>query len=41
MADAVGNARLTRIPGAGHLSPLERPDDVSEALLDFLAERSG
>jgi pimeloyl-ACP methyl ester carboxylesterase len=41
MADAVENARLARIPGAGHLSPLERPDDVSEALLDFLAERSG
>jgi pimeloyl-ACP methyl ester carboxylesterase len=30
-----------RIPGAGHLSPLERPNDVSEPLVDFLAEMSG
>jgi pimeloyl-ACP methyl ester carboxylesterase len=28
--------RLVRLPGAGHLSPLERPDEVSEELLGFL-----
>jgi pimeloyl-ACP methyl ester carboxylesterase len=41
MAAAIDGARLVRIPGAGHLSPLERPDDVSEPLVDFLAEMSG
>jgi 3-oxoadipate enol-lactonase len=41
MAAAIEGARLVRLPGAGHLSPLERPRDVSEALVDFLAEVSG
>ena len=40
MAAAVDGARLVRIPGAGHLSPLERPDDVAESLVAFLAEAS-
>jgi pimeloyl-ACP methyl ester carboxylesterase len=30
--------RLVRLPGAGHLSPLERPDEVSEELLGFLEQ---
>jgi pimeloyl-ACP methyl ester carboxylesterase len=38
MVAALPNARFSRIAGAGHLSPLERPDEVSEALLDFLGE---
>jgi pimeloyl-ACP methyl ester carboxylesterase len=41
MVAALDGARLVRIPGAGHLSPLERPDEVAEALIDFLAEVSG
>ncbi|MGH3016386.1 MAG: alpha/beta fold hydrolase, partial [Gaiellaceae bacterium] len=38
MAAAIDGARLVRIPRAGHLSPLERADEVAEALLAFLAE---
>jgi 3-oxoadipate enol-lactonase len=38
MAAALPNARFSRIAGAGHLSPLERPDEVTKALLDFLGE---
>jgi 3-oxoadipate enol-lactonase len=38
IAAAVEGARLVRVPGAGHLSPLERPDEVSEALVSFLGE---
>jgi 3-oxoadipate enol-lactonase len=38
MAAALPNARFSRIAGAGHLSPLERPDEVTEALLYFLGE---
>jgi 3-oxoadipate enol-lactonase len=38
MADALPRARLVRIPGAGHLPPLERPDDFTRALLAFLDE---
>jgi pimeloyl-ACP methyl ester carboxylesterase len=41
MAAAIDGARLVRILGAGHLSPLERPDEVSEAMVDFLAEVGG
>jgi 3-oxoadipate enol-lactonase len=40
MTAAVDGARLLRVPGAGHLSPLERPDEVSEALVAFLGEVS-
>jgi 3-oxoadipate enol-lactonase len=40
MAAAVDGARLVRVAGAGHLSPLERPDDVAEALVGFLGEVS-
>jgi 3-oxoadipate enol-lactonase len=38
MASALPDARVVRIPGAGHLPPLERPDDLNAALLAFLAE---
>ena len=33
MANALPNAEIHSIPGAGHLSALEQPDQVSEALL--------
>jgi len=32
MARAIPGARLERIDGAGHLTPMERPDDVAAAL---------
>lgn len=38
MAAALPDARLVRIAGAGHLTPLERPDEVTAALLSFLAD---
>ncbi len=37
MADAIPGARLTEIPGAGHLAPMERPGAVAAALGDFFA----
>ena len=36
MASAIPGARLTRIPGAGHLSNLENPSAFNRALLDHL-----
>jgi pimeloyl-ACP methyl ester carboxylesterase len=30
--------RLADVPDAGHLLPLERPEPVAAALLDFLAD---
>jgi pimeloyl-ACP methyl ester carboxylesterase len=38
MASALPDARLVRVPGAGHLLPLERPDVVAEELLRFLED---
>ena len=38
MAERLPDARVVRIPGAGHLAPLERPAEVNAALLDFLRE---
>ncbi len=38
LANALPNARLVRIAHAGHLPPLERPDDFNRALLSFLEE---
>ena len=35
MAAAIPGARLTTIPGAGHLSPMERPGAVAAALSEF------
>lgn len=37
MADAIPRARFVEIPGAGHLPPLERPAETTQALLDFLS----
>jgi pimeloyl-ACP methyl ester carboxylesterase len=37
MAAAIAGARLVRVAGAGHLAPLERPDEVTETLVGFLA----
>ena len=36
LADAIADAWLVRIPGAGHLSCLERPEEFNRALLGFL-----
>jgi pimeloyl-ACP methyl ester carboxylesterase len=38
MAAELPDARLVRIAGAGHLTPLERPAEFDDALLAFLAE---
>jgi pimeloyl-ACP methyl ester carboxylesterase len=37
LAALMPQARLVRIPGAGHLTPLEAPDPVKEELLVFVA----
>ena len=37
IAEAIPGARLVEIPGAGHMSPMERPAEVNAAILDFLA----
>lgn len=37
MADALPQAKLVTIPGAGHLSPVEDPAAVSKAILDWLS----
>lgn len=36
LADALPRARLVVIPGAGHLTPLEAPQQVGDAVLDWL-----
>ena len=38
MARTIPGARLVTIPGAGHLTPMERPGAVASALGDFYAE---
>jgi len=38
IARAIGGARLVEIPGSGHSSPIEQPDLVTRALVDFLGE---
>jgi pimeloyl-ACP methyl ester carboxylesterase len=38
MVAALPNARFSRIPDAGHLTPLERPDAVAGLLVEFLEE---
>lgn len=35
--DSLRDSRFVQVPAAGHLSALERPEAVNEALLDFLA----
>jgi len=39
LAGRIPGASLVNIEGAGHLSPLEKPEEVSRALRDFLQER--
>jgi pimeloyl-ACP methyl ester carboxylesterase len=41
MAAAIPGARLTTIPGAGHLAPMERPGAVAAALSDFFGGTLG
>jgi len=36
IAAGIPDARLVVVPGAGHLSPLEKPDQVAEALVEWL-----
>jgi pimeloyl-ACP methyl ester carboxylesterase len=38
IAEAIPDARLVVIPRAGHLSPLEQPEEFNGAALEFLAE---
>jgi pimeloyl-ACP methyl ester carboxylesterase len=38
MADAAAGGELRIVPGAAHLTPMERPDDVTEALLGWLGK---
>jgi pimeloyl-ACP methyl ester carboxylesterase len=38
MVAALPDARFSRIAGAGHLAPLERADDVTAQIRDFLLE---
>jgi pimeloyl-ACP methyl ester carboxylesterase len=37
LARCLPQARLVKIPGTGHALPFERPEAVSQAILDFLA----
>ena len=39
IAAGIPGARLLVVPGAGHLSTLERPGEVSRALTDWLSDR--
>jgi pimeloyl-ACP methyl ester carboxylesterase len=36
MADGIGSARLVTVPGSGHFSPLEQPEQVTQALVTWL-----
>ena len=37
MAEAIPGSQLVSVPGAGHLTPMERPGAVAAALGDFFA----
>jgi len=37
LAEELPNATLARVPGAGHLVGLDRPDELNALLLDFLS----
>ncbi len=41
MARSIPGARLVTIPGAGHLTPMERPGAVATALAEFFGEALG
>ena len=36
MADAIRGSQFARVPGSGHLSNLENPDEFNRVVLDFL-----
>ncbi len=38
MAQAIRGARLVTVPGSGHLSTLERPREVTQALIEWLRD---
>jgi 3-oxoadipate enol-lactonase len=38
LEEGIRRARLVRIPAAGHLTPLERPEEFNRAFLSFLQE---
>ena len=38
LEDGIRQARLVRMPGAGHLTPLEEPEEFARTLLSFLDE---
>jgi 3-oxoadipate enol-lactonase len=40
MAEAIPRAQLVVIPNAGHLAPMEQPEAVNAAIMQFLAETS-
>ncbi len=37
IAEAIPNSCFVQVPEAGHMSPLERPDEVNRAIRDFLS----
>jgi 3-oxoadipate enol-lactonase len=37
IAETIPHARFTQIAGAGHMSPLEKPDEANQAISDFLS----
>jgi 3-oxoadipate enol-lactonase len=37
MASAIRGARLVQVPGAGHLTPMERPKAIAAALDEFFS----
>jgi pimeloyl-ACP methyl ester carboxylesterase len=41
MASAIPEAKFVLVPGAGHLTPLEQPQAVTEAMREFLLARVG
>jgi 3-oxoadipate enol-lactonase len=41
IAQAIPGARFVQIAGAGHMSPMEMPAEVSRAMADFLGELDG
>jgi 3-oxoadipate enol-lactonase len=38
MADRMPNSRMMRIPGAAHLTPMEKPEEFNSAVLEFLKD---
>jgi len=40
MAERIGGARYVEVADAGHLAPLERPEEVNRAFVEFLLHPS-